>query len=152
MAQQLCAGIRVLKLPTLLREPSRYLVIGAACALLNNIILIGGDAIGLHYAVSILMTFVLVLPASYVAHAWWTFRVSTSWSAFGRFIGGSISSLIVASFAVWLFRGELGLPMLLAAPLATVTMTIYNYVMAKWAVAHRSAPSKVDANDVAEAA
>jgi putative flippase GtrA len=134
VAKQLCAGVRVLTIPPSLREPSRYLVVGAFCALLNNAILVGGDAAGLHYAICILLTFVLVLPASYLVHAWWTFRVRATWAAFGRFIGGSISSLAVASFAVWLFKGALGLPMLIAAPLATVAMTIYNYLMARWAV------------------
>jgi putative flippase GtrA len=134
VAQQLRAGVRVLNIPPSFREPSRYLVVGAFCALLNNAILIGGDAAGLHYAVCILLTFVLVLPASYLVHAWWTFRVPASWPAFGRFIGGSISSLVVASFAVWLFKGALELPMLIAAPVATVAMAIYNYLMARWAV------------------
>jgi putative flippase GtrA len=145
----------VLKLPSAFHEPSRYVVVGGLCAVLNNVILIGGDLAGLHYAVSILLTFVLVLPAAYLAHALWTFRTPASWQAFGRFIGGSVSSLVVASFAVWLFRGVLQLPMFISAPLATVVMTIYNYAMAKWAVAHRPAngrPSKLDSDDVAEAA
>lgn len=155
MAQQLRDPLLVLKLPSALHQPSRYLVVGGLCALLNNVILIGGDFAGLHYAVSILLTFVLVLPAAYMAHALWTFRSPMSWQAFGRFIGGSVSSLIVASFAVWLFRGALQLPMLVAAPLATVAMTIYNYVMAKWAISHRRAggpASELDSDDVPEAA
>lgn len=146
----------MLKLPARLREPRRYLVVGAICALLNNIILIGCDAAGLHYAISILLTFVLVLPVSYFVHARWTFRVPPSRLAFSRFIGGSVSSLIVASFAVWLFRGELKLPMLIAAPLATLAMTIYNYLMTRWAVAHNRTPasmaSKLNAENLPEAA
>lgn len=121
-------------------EPSRYLLVGAVCALFNNIILIGGDAAGLHYSLSILLTFALVLPASYFAHAWWTFGAPASWPAFGRFIAGSMSSLLVASFAVWLFRGLFDLPMLIAAPLATVAMTAYNYLVAKWAVTRSRLP------------
>ena len=141
MAQQLRLGLRAMTLADQLREPSRYLAVGAVCALLNNVILIGGDSIGLHYSLSILLTFVIVLPASYLAHAWWTFRTPANWSAFARFLGGSLSSLVVASFAVWLFRGFLDLPMLVAAPLATVAMVLYNYAMAKWAVARRSLPA-----------
>jgi putative flippase GtrA len=124
----------VIRLPA---EPSRYLVIGAVCAVLNNLILIGGDAAGLHYAVSILLTFTLVLPASYLAHARWTFDVALSWAAFCRFILGSVASLFVASFTIWAFHGLLMLPMTMAAPLATVTMTAYNYVMTRWAVRRR---------------
>lgn len=119
------------------RESGRYLVIGAVCAVLNNVILIGGDAAGLHYAACVLLTFVLVLPASYLAHACWTFDVPLSWIAFGRFVAGSIASLFVASFAVWTFRGLLLMPMAVAAPLATVAMTAYNFVMTRWAVRWR---------------
>lgn len=137
----------MLKLRTFLREPSRYLGVGALCALLNNVILIVGDAAGLHYALSILLTFVLVLPASFLAHAWWTFRVPPSWQTFARFLGGSVSSLVAASLTLWLFRGVLDLPMVIAAPFATVAMTTYNYAMAKWAVS-----SKLHSDDVAEAA
>lgn len=122
----------------LLREPSRYLVVGASCAVLNNIILIAGDAAGLHYAVAILLTFILVLPLSYLAHAFWTFSAVLSWEAFGRFLMGSLLSLGVASVAVGLLKGGLQLPMLVTAPLATVAMTIYNFLMTRWAVAkHR---------------
>lgn len=140
------ACLPMLRLPARFHQASRYLVVGALCALLNNIILIGGDAVGLHYAISILLTFVLVLPASYFVHARWTFRVSASWLAFGRFIGGSISGLIVGSFVVWLFRGALNLPMLVAAPLATLAMTVYNYLMAKWTVAHSRTPGSIASN------
>lgn len=124
----------MLKVPPALKEPSRYLAVGALCAVLNNVILICGDAAGLHYSVCILLTFVLVLPASYLVHAWWTFRVPSSWAAFRRFLGGSVSSLIVASLAVGALRGRLAMPMIIAAPLATVVMTLYNFVMAKWAL------------------
>lgn len=122
------------------REPSRYLVIGAVCALLNNLILIGGDATGLHYAMSIMLTFVIVLPASYLAHACWTFDIALSWTAFGRFIIGSVSSLFVASFAIWLFFALLDLPMVVSAPSATIAMTAYNFAMTRWAIRRHPQP------------
>lgn len=123
-----------MKLPRLFHEPSRYLVVGAACAVVTNAILIGGDAAGLNYMVLNVIAFVLVLPASYLAHAWWTFEVRASWSAFCRFIGATISSLLVATIALWAFRGAMGLPMFIAAPAVTVAMTLYNFVVAKWAM------------------
>lgn len=120
------------------REPSRYLVIGVTCAVLNNVILISGDFAGLHYAASVFLTFLFVLPASYLAHAYWTFDVALSWPALGRYVLGSLASLAVASFLIWLMRGVFGLPMVVTAPLATIAMTIYNYLMARWAIRHRA--------------
>jgi putative flippase GtrA len=134
LAEQLCARFRALIAMGLPRELSRYLVIGAVCAVLNNLILICGDALGLHYAVSIMITFALVLPATYLAHAHWTFDIRLSWVGFGRFLLGSVISLLVASSTIWLFRGLLLLPMAVTAPLATVTMTAYNYIMTRWAM------------------
>jgi putative flippase GtrA len=122
------------------REPSRYLVIGAVCALLNNLILIGGDAAGLHYIASIMLTFMMVLPVSYLAHACWTFDVALSWTAFGRFVIGSVSSLFVASLTIWFFFALLGLPMAASAPLATVAMTVYNFAMTRWAIRRHARP------------
>jgi putative flippase GtrA len=113
---------------------ARYLSIGALCAMLNNLILIGADAAGFHYVAAIFLTFVLVLPASYCAHTFWTFNVPFSWIALGRFLMGSLASLAVASVAVWILCGFLLLPMIVSAPLATVTMTVYNFVVTRWAV------------------
>jgi len=119
------------------REPGRYLLMGGLCALLSNAVLIGSDHAGLHYGASVVTAFLVVTPVSYLLHARWTFAVELSWAGFVRFVLGLLSSLLVATVTVGLFRGALGLPMLVAAPLATVTMTAYNFVMARWAIGRR---------------
>jgi putative flippase GtrA len=116
--------------------PARYLAIGGTCAAFNNAILIASDAAGIHYAISIALAFLFVLPISYLAHALWSFSAPASWSAFAHYVAGSISSLVVAGATVGIFRGGLMLPMTVAAPLATVVMALYNYLMTRWAV-HR---------------
>lgn len=115
---------------------ARYLSVGAACALAHNVILVSGDAVGLHYSLCILLSNLLVLPPAYLVHANWTFGAKPSWPRFGSYIIGSLLGLIVSAVAVWIYRGFLQLPMLAAAPLSTVTMVIYNFVMTRWAV-HR---------------
>ncbi len=112
-------------------------MIGLCCAVLNNVILIGADFAGLHYVSATLLTFATTVPLAYVAHATWSFSTQLSWQSFGRFVVGSISSLFVAAAAIALFRGALNLPMIAAAPLATVAMTVYNFLMARWAVTKR---------------
>jgi putative flippase GtrA len=118
--------------------PARYLAIGIGCAVLNNAILIGADATGAHYVVAILLTFVITLPIAYLAHTIWTFSAELSWLAFVRFITGSISSVLLAGAAVGSLKGGLGLSMWIAAPLATVAMTVYNFMMARWAIDRRN--------------
>ena len=116
------------------RTPARYLVIGAGCAVLNNAILIGADQAGLHYVAATALTFLTTVPLAYAAHAVWTFNAQLSWRGLARFVAGSLSSLVVAALTIAALCGALGLPMVLAAPLATGAMVIYNFVMARWAV------------------
>jgi putative flippase GtrA len=115
---------------------TRYLIVGGSCAAFNNIVLIAGDAAGFPYVASAVLAFLLVLPASYLAHALWSFTTPASWSAFLHYAAGSCSGLVVTVVVLAVFRTGLMLPMVAAAPLATVCMMIYNYLMARWAV-HR---------------
>lgn len=119
------------------RQSGRYLVIGLCCAVLNNVILIGADFAGLHYVSATLLTFATTVPLAYLAHATWSFSAERSWRAFGRFVLGSISSLLVAAAAIAFFCGALDLPMIVGAPSATLAMTVYNFLMARWAVTNR---------------
>lgn len=126
---------------------ARYLAVGAICAVANNIILIASDAAGMHYWAAMLLTFVLMLPPSYMAHASWVFGVRTSWTAFGHYVAGTLSSLIVAALTIGLLRGAMMLPMVAAAPIATLAMVLYNYLMTRWAVYRghgRTTPSFID--------
>jgi hypothetical protein len=54
--------------------------------------------------------------------------------AFGRYAGGTISSLAIAVLTIGLLRGVMMLPMTVAAPLATLAMVLYNYLITRWAV------------------
>lgn len=118
----------------------RYLAIGAGCAVLNNAILIGADLSGLHYAAATALTFVVTVPLAYGAHALWTFEARLSWRGLARFVAGSLSSLVIAALTIAALCGALGLPMVLAAPLATAAMVFYNFVVARWAVSPDKAP------------
>jgi putative flippase GtrA len=122
------------------RTSARYLVVGVVCAAANNVIMIAGDAAGMHYWVAVLLTF-LIVPPSYVAHALWVFRVRKSWAAFAHYVAGTISSFGVMVLAVGLLRGVLMLPMIAAAPIATVAMVLYNYLMTRWAVYRGGSPA-----------
>lgn len=115
------------------RTSARYLAVGAICAAANNVIMIAGDAAGMHYWAAVLLTF-LVVPPSYMAHALWVFGVRISWAAFAHYVAGTISSFGVMVLTIGLLRGVLLLPMVAAAPIATVAMVLYNYLMTRWAV------------------
>ncbi|WP_394731055.1 GtrA family protein [Altererythrobacter sp. GH1-8] len=124
--------------PETLASPARYLLVGIGCAVLNNVILIGADAGGAHYTIAIVLTLIITMPLAYLLHALWTFQSRLTLAGFARYLAGSMSSVIVAALLVALLRGGLAWPMVVAAPAATVGMTIYNYIMTRWAVGPRT--------------
>ena len=115
-------------------EPARYLTVGAACALVNNAMLIVLAAIGLHYLACIAINFATMLPISYLLHARWTFVAPVAWKNFAAYTAGAVSSLVIASLSIVVLCGPLGLPMFVSAPLATIFMVTYNFVIARLTV------------------
>ncbi|XUU59500.1 GtrA family protein [Erythrobacter sp. HA6-11] len=123
-----------------LEAPARYLLVGIGCALLNNVILIGADALGAHYLTAIALTLLITLPLAYLQHALWTFKCKATLAGFVRFVAGSLTSVLIAGALVALLRGVFAWPMLIAAPAATIGMTVFNYVMTRWAVGAAAPP------------
>ena len=115
-------------------EPARYLTVGAVCALINNAMLIGLSLMGLHYLACIAINFAVMVPLSYLLHARWTFAAPVAWKNLAAYTAGSISSLVLASLFIAILCGPLGLPMVISAPLATILMIAYNFVMARLTV------------------
>ena len=123
-----------------LTRPRRYAIIGMVCAVMNNILLIAGDAAGLHYMVSTMACFVIVTPAAYLLHSAYTFREPRSWAALWRFSAGLAFAVPVFFLVMALLCSGLRLPMIVAAPLATFIMFVWNYVSARWAIVARLSP------------
>ena len=119
------------------RESVRYLAIGGSVAALNNVVLIGGDRLGISYPVLVLLTWVIGGSVAFALHSHITFRSAPSWASFLQFMGGvaigiPLSLLFLALCVTWL-----KLPMWIAAPLATVAMFLYNYLNARTAILWR---------------
>lgn len=120
-----------------LSHAGRYLLIGGGCALLANGVIIGLDVLGVHYAPASLAAFIGSGTAGYVGHSLWSFRAPIGWRSYGRFMlglaGGALWSFALLSLGV----SVLGMPVALAAPGATVLVTIWNYLAARWAIVGR---------------
>ena len=118
-------------------ETSRYAMVGATVAVLNNVVLIGGDELGIAYPALVAVAWALGGTLAYGLHARWTFRQGLGRAAYARFMAGSALSVPLAMAAVWLFFGALSWPMALAAPAATLAMFAYNYLSARMAILWR---------------
>jgi putative flippase GtrA len=123
-----------------LARQRRYAMVGAACAVMNNILLIAGDTLGVHYMVSTVLAFSIVTPSAYLLHAAYTFGEARSWTALWRFSAGLAFGFPIFFLVMALLCSGLRLPMIMAAPLATLILFVWNYVSARWAIVARLSP------------
>lgn len=121
----------------ILAHGRRYLTVGALCALVHNLIMIGGDFAGLHYLPATILSFAVVTPLGYFLHCRFTFRKARSVEGFLRFMAGIAIGYPLSLALMILFCSGLGLPVLIAAPLATAILFVFNYLSAHWAIARR---------------
>ena len=115
----------------------RYLTVGAFCALTHNVIMIGADLAGLHYLPATFISFAVVTPLGYLLHCRFTFHQAHSLAGFLRFTAGIAAAFPLSLGLMALFCTVLQWPVLVAAPLTTVLLVVYNYVSAHWAIIRR---------------
>jgi putative flippase GtrA len=116
----------------------RFFTVGLVCAATHNAIMIGGDWAGLHYVVSSLISFAVVVVLGFWLHSSWTFpdahRTRTS---FARYAGTMALNLPISIALMFVFVDLAGLPVALAAPAVTVLLAAFNFVGGRWALARR---------------
>jgi len=115
--------------------PARALTVGSACALLHNAIMILGDWIGLHYAVSLVFSFAVVVVVGYWLHSGWTFRGAIrSGSSFGRYILVASANFPMSLAGMFAFVDVLGFSVPVASPIVTVLLFAANLLGNRWAL------------------
>lgn len=114
-----------------------YLSIGALCALLNNVIMIGGDWLGFHYTMLNLLAFCIVNSLGYILHAHATFATTISMGGYIRFMLGCANGFLLSMALFFLFCTIVQWPMAVASPLVTVLLLVYNVCIARWVFVHR---------------
>jgi putative flippase GtrA len=115
----------------------RYLSVGALFAVAHNLIMIGADFAGIHYIASMIISFLVLAPLAYVLHCRFTFRQASSLTGLFRYMGGMMAAYPLSMGLMVLFCTVLGWPVLVAAPLTTILLIVYNYVSAHWAIVRR---------------
>jgi len=127
----------------------RYVLVGALCATLYNATMIVGDWAGLHYVVSTLIAFVLVVSLGYYLHCTFTFSERLSLRGLARYTAAMIVSLPLSVGGMFLLRDMAHLPMMVASPTLTVLLFGWNYLATHWAVVTRRLGRKAKALDEA---
>ena len=116
-----------------------YGLIAALCALINFVILVAGDRLGIHFVVSITVSFVVCVLIGYVLHSRFTYAAHIDRSGLVRYAGVMALNYPLSIVTVWLFAGLLALPMVVAAPASTLALTFYNYLSSRWAILGKTA-------------
>ena len=116
----------------------RFFTVGLVCALTHNAIMIGGDWAGLHYVVSSLISFAVVVLLGFWLHSSWTFPdAQRSRVSFARYAGTMALNLPLSIALMFVFVDLAHLPVVIAAPLVTVLLAAFNFVAGRWALARR---------------
>ncbi len=126
---------------------TRYSLVGLTCAAIHNAILIGLDRFAVHYAVSSVVSFVVVVVVGYLLHTKVTFRAARGFSSFVRYAVAMSANypLIVALLFLMVTVG--GLPVLIASPVGTLVVFCWNYLASRWAIVRSHArTSTAEAN------
>lgn len=116
---------------------ARYTIVGAICAATHNAVMVLGDLAGGHYVPMTVLSFWIVTPPGYLLHARFTFREQFSLRGFLRFTSGIAAGFPLSLLSMTTLCTGLGLPVVIAAPIATVTLFLWNYVSAHWAILDR---------------
>lgn len=114
---------------------ARALTVGLVCALLHNAIVIAGDFAGLHYAVSLTISFAIVVVVGYWLHSGWTFKgAQRGGSSFARYVLVASANYPASLVGMFLLVDLMGLPVPLASPLLTVLLFAANFLGNRWAL------------------
>jgi putative flippase GtrA len=116
----------------------RFLLVGGLCALVHNAIMIGGAALGLHYVVSTLISYVVVVLLGFFLHSHFTFSVGPELRSFAKYALGMSLNYPFWLVLMFVFCNVGRLPMIIASPLGTCVMVLWNFAVSRWAILKRA--------------
>jgi putative flippase GtrA len=119
------------------RSVVAYAIVSGLCWTMSNAVLIAGDWANFPLSLSIGLSYALVVVIGYVLHTLISFKQPLALTSFARYAIAMSLNIPVAFAAVWLWRDSVGLPMLWAAPLATLCATAINFALSRWAISGR---------------
>lgn len=109
-------------------------VISASCAFLNVVMLVIGDAVGLNYVSSTILSFVICVLFGYPLHSRFTFGSSLTVARLMRYSAAMSVNLPGALVIMWLLHNRFSLPIVAAAPTCTLMLATINFFLNRWAI------------------
>ena len=119
----------------IIRTPIAYVLVSGFCVLLHTANLIVADKIGIPLGLAVLASFVIVACVGYVLHGIFTFRQPLAAARLVRYSVAMSANIPLAYITIWIWHVGVGLPMWIAAPIASGCMLGLNFVLGRWAIA-----------------
>jgi putative flippase GtrA len=120
----------------------RYLLVGITCAILHNIVMIGGDFFGMHYLVSTVISYVIVVLCGYGLHSTFTFGQDLSLRSLFRYAASMATNYPGSIASMFVLCDLAGFSVAFAAPVTTAILFLWNYAMSSWAIVGKSTLQK----------
>lgn len=114
----------------------RYFAGGAFCAILHNAIVICATQAAIAYPVALILSFCVTTPVGYLIHSAFTFDKARSWIRLQRFLLTAIMGFLGSTVLMVLLCTALRVPVIVATPIATVIVFVWNFTSARWAILH----------------
>lgn len=111
-----------------------HIAVSAACLVTHNAVMIGADFAGVSLAAAMLASFCVVVVLGYSLHSLITFREQLSWHGLQRYTAAMSANLVMAFALTFLLRDAFALPMIIAAPAASILMIAVNFLLSRWAI------------------
>lgn len=112
----------------------RYALVGTVFAVLNMLLIIALDQVGIHYSIAILIAAATLIPLSYWPHVSFTYQVSPGLSSFLRYVGAQLMNTPIMLFLMWLATDRLGFSVAIATPSILLLIFSYNLGSSFWAI------------------
>jgi len=125
------------RLRFVIERTARYGVVSLVCFIVNNLLLIGFDRMGLPLWLNLAISATLMILLGFVLQTSITFSAPLSWRALARYTLVMLPNVPAAFVLLWLLRDQLQMPMHYAAPIVTTLMLIWNGLGSIWALAQR---------------
>jgi len=112
----------------------RYTLVGLICAAIHNGIMFACNAIGVHYLIAIIISFLFLAPIGYGLHSFYTFEHDLAPMRFLRFASGLLIGIPINFVLMGLLISVIGLGVSVATLLCTGLLFLWNFLSARWAI------------------
>ena len=116
-----------------LPRPTRYTFVSATCAGLHNVIIFIGDKVGLHYALSTLISLGIVGLVGYLAHSRWVFPGTRGGvRSLAHYYLMASANIPLSLAGMFMIVDVIGASVPIAALMVTMVLFAWNYLATHW--------------------